>query len=95
MRNPKFRIWNRVKKEWEVKEFYLIGEVMLLQGFPLEKLNDLEVNQFTDLFDRSGVEIAEGDIVRFKYEGDDGFWNNEYSKGYYSKPIVYSEAVFY
>lgn len=95
MRNPKFRIWNRVKKEWEVKEFYLIGEVMLLQGFPLEKLNDLEVNQFTDLFDRSGVEIAEGDIVRFKYEGDDGFWNNEYSKGYYSKPIVYSEGEYF
>jgi len=97
MRTIKFRAWDTKNKR-------------MIDGWDLEYLNetfeskkdgvfvigdDLIIMQYTDLFDRKGFEIAEGDIVRFKYEGDDGFWNNEYSKGYYSKPIVYSEGEYF
>jgi hypothetical protein len=37
--NPMFRIWNRRTKQWQERDFHLIGEVMLLQGFPIKELN--------------------------------------------------------
>lgn len=63
MRNPKFRIWNKQTKAWQEYGFHLIGEIMLLQGFPIEDLNNLEINEFTGLQDSTGRDIYEGDIV--------------------------------
>lgn len=65
MRNPKFRIWDKAGKKWLHYGFHLIGEVMLLQGFPLTELGNLEVNQFTGLKDKYGEDIYEGDVLQW------------------------------
>ncbi len=69
MREIKFRAWMPKEKKW-----YKGGAVQLiaLQGntFGLSEASGkiIQLQQFTGLTDRHGVEIYEGDVVRFVHD---------------------------
>jgi hypothetical protein len=62
MRAIKFRAWNREKKvmsfEFEFDSFD--GSYFIPEGW---SLYEMEIMQFTGLFDKNGKEIYEGDVV--------------------------------
>src|SRR3954462_12149155 len=67
MREIKFRVWNKDKREWER---HAIG--MSTSGELITNHNeDFELVQYTGLKDKDGREIYEGDIVRFKFHAGD------------------------
>ena len=55
MREIKFRVWDKINKTW-LKRF----NVNLLD---IGDLSNVEINQYTNLKDKNGKEIYEGDIV--------------------------------
>lgn len=80
MRQIKFRVWNEKTKRWihgPGKECNLFGEMILFGGFmrvPIGELNDCIALQYTGVNDKNGVEIYEGDLIKYgKMSGDVSF----------------------
>ncbi|HFU3705158.1 TPA: YopX family protein [Streptococcus suis] len=72
---PKFRAWDTFHNKW-VKHFYITENGLiynmeqphrdLIGAVPIEQ-SGLIVMQSTELFDKNGKEIFEGDVVKLRY----------------------------
>lgn len=101
MRNPKFRVWNALKKQWmlgydlpKLGGFSMIGEVMMfgqyseaINSFPLADLDKMIITQFIGV-NNEGKEVYEGDIDS---RGNVILWNEELSLFCPHNKLRYSE----
>ena len=72
MKNIKFRAWNKKENKWVDYPIYIDGKGNIYwENYErgLQEANDIIIMQSTELVDKHGVEIYEGDVLFHPLQG--------------------------
>jgi len=97
MRQFKFRVWDKITKEFTQDRYYKNEYISIALGFYSEvcrSIDDFVLHQYTGLKDSKGKEIYEGDILTSSsINGFRFLYRAEFYEGSFLKPYIFRQMA--